>query len=163
MYNYNPYQYQSMVNPLTGVNHHQMMNHSLMNNARGLTNNLAHGAQGARGALNSPRAANSLLGLGNNLRAGTGLAKTGLSGINWSGLFGNASKALGFINQTLPVYNQVKPVVNNARTMFRVMKAMRDDKKIEPKQTTYKSDIPHQTIPLESRIAVNKSAPTFFK
>jgi len=151
MYNYNPY---GQINPLTGANQH------LMN--RGLNPNLYQNTRGLANTMNQTRNASGLLGLGNNMRAGTGLARTGLSGINWSGLFTNAQKTLGFINQTLPVYNQVKPVVSNARTMFRVMKAMKDDpKKPEPSYT--KSGNAHETIPIESRIAINKSAPTFFK
>ena len=153
MYNYHPYEQMRSINPLTGAHPHQLMqsgmNPNLHQHTRGLANTMA------------PRSSGGLLGLGSN--AGTGLARTGLSGINWSGLFGNAQKALGFINQTLPVYNQVKPVVNNARTMFRVMKAMKDDPKSSAKPQFKESINQEQTLPTNSSIAINKRAPTFFK
>lgn len=52
----------------------------------------------------------------------------GLSRINWGSLLNNTQKTLNVINQAIPVYYQIKPIYNNARTMFKVMGAMNDNK-----------------------------------
>lgn len=52
----------------------------------------------------------------------------GLSRINWGSLLNNTQKTLNVINQAIPVYYQIKPIYNNARTMFKVMGAMSDNK-----------------------------------
>jgi len=52
----------------------------------------------------------------------------GLSKINWGSLLNNTQKTLNVINQAIPVYYQIKPIYNNARTMFKVMGAMNDNK-----------------------------------
>lgn len=60
-----------------------------------------------------------------------GLGKTGL----FSSLFKNFSlskflsgtgKTLNVINQAIPIYYQVKPMINNAKTMFKVISAVRN-------------------------------------
>ncbi len=65
------------------------------------------------------------------LRGAGGLGKVGLfssiRNLNWANLLGNTQKTLGIINQAIPIVYQVKPIVNNAKTMFRVMGAMRGD------------------------------------
>ncbi len=66
-----------------------------------------------------------------SLRGASGLGKAGLfssiRGINWGSLLGNTQKTLGIINQAIPIVYQVKPIMNNARTMFKVMGAVRED------------------------------------
>ena len=36
-------------------------------------------------------------------------------------------KTLNVVNQAIPIFYQVKPMFNNAKTMFRIMGAMKDD------------------------------------
>ncbi len=65
------------------------------------------------------------------LRGASALGKGGLfssiKAVNWGTLLGNTQKTLGIINQAIPIVYQVKPIMNNARTMFKVMGAVRDD------------------------------------
>ena len=47
--------------------------------------------------------------------------------INWSNLLNNTQKTLNVINQAIPVYYQVKPIWGNAKTMFRMIDALKND------------------------------------
>ena len=47
--------------------------------------------------------------------------------INWSNLLNTTQKTLNVINQAIPVYYQVKPIWGNAKTMFRMINALKDD------------------------------------
>ena len=47
--------------------------------------------------------------------------------INWTNILNNTQKTLNLINQAIPVYYQVKPIYNNAKTMFRMVNALKDD------------------------------------
>lgn len=49
--------------------------------------------------------------------------------INWSNLLTNTQKTLNVINQAIPVYYQIKPIYNNAKTMLRMVNALKDDNK----------------------------------
>lgn len=59
------------------------------------------------------------------------ISKTGLGlsslfkKFNFSGFLNGASKTLNVVNQAIPIYYQVKPMINNAKTMFKVMKAVK--------------------------------------
>ena len=55
-----------------------------------------------------------------------GLGFLGLRSINWSNLLNNTQKTLNVINQAIPVYYQVKPIWSNAKTMFRMINALKD-------------------------------------
>ena len=85
--------------------------------------NLARGLGGMNGISNFGRATASL---GSN---GTGL--TGLKGLlgkfSFSGFLNGASKTLNVVNQAIPIFYQVKPIINNAKTMFRIMGAVKND------------------------------------
>lgn len=48
---------------------------------------------------------------------------------NWSNILNNTQKTLNLINQAIPVYYQIKPIYNNAKTMFRMVNALKDDDK----------------------------------
>ena len=50
-----------------------------------------------------------------------------ISRINWANLLTNAQKSLGIINQAIPLVYQVKPIISNAKTMFKIADAMKDD------------------------------------
>lgn len=51
----------------------------------------------------------------------------GFKKINWSSLLNNTQKTLNIINQAIPIVYQVKPILNNAKTMFKVISAVKDD------------------------------------
>ena len=53
----------------------------------------------------------------------------GASKINWGNILNNTQKTLNVINQAIPVYYQVKPIYNNAKTMLRMVNALKDDDK----------------------------------
>lgn len=59
-----------------------------------------------------------------------GAMNTARSGINWGTILNNTQKSLGIINQAIPIVYQVKPIINNAKTMFRIAGAVKDDKKV---------------------------------
>lgn len=50
-----------------------------------------------------------------------------LKSLNWGNLLTNTQKTLNIVNQTIPLVYQVKPIVNNARTIFRVIGAVKSD------------------------------------
>ncbi len=58
-----------------------------------------------------------------------------VSKINWSNLLNNTQKTLNVINQAIPVYYQIKPIYNNAKTMFRMVNAIKEDKPISKSNT----------------------------
>ena len=54
--------------------------------------------------------------------------------INWAGLLSNTQKTLNIVNQAIPIVYQVKPMINNAKTMFKIADALKDDKNSTIKQ-----------------------------
>ncbi len=61
-------------------------------------------------------------GLGNFSRI-TGAIK----GMNWGGLLSNASRALGVVNQAVPLVKQVGPMFGNMRSMFKLASVFKDE------------------------------------
>ena len=62
--------------------------------------------------------------------AGRGLASLGkglLGRLSFSGFLDGANKTLNVVNQAIPIFYQVRPIFNNAKTMFRIMSAVKDD------------------------------------
>ena len=59
---------------------------------------------------------------------------------DWGAILNNTQKTLNIVNQAIPLAYQVKPIINNAKTVFRIMGAVRDDdtKKEEVKNETKK-------------------------
>ena len=84
--------------------------------------------------------------------------RTGLLGnlatkkINWSALLNNTQKTLNVINQAIPVYYQVKPIYNNAKTMFRMVNALKDDNKNNNRNASVE----------ENKKNTSSSGPVFF-
>ena len=60
--------------------------------------------------------------------------KRSLKTINWSNLLNNTQKTLNVINQAIPVYYQIKPIWGNAKTMLRMVNALKDDKDVSSKE-----------------------------
>lgn len=102
--------------------------------ASNLASGLARNSTNLAGGLtrNSALANTTLGGLGRG--SGLGLGNL-LKNFSFSGFLNGASKTLNVINQAIPVFYQVKPIFNNAKTMFRIMGAVKDDKPAN-KQTT---------------------------
>ncbi len=120
---------------------------------------------------------------GGGLRALLGLAPggaarggifSGLRSFNWSGLLNNASKALGVVNQAIPVVKQVGPMMNNMKSMLKIASVFKDEtdtRKSAPsnntsapkqeenktKETTDNSQDNNQSI-----IKTNNNEPNFF-
>lgn len=59
-----------------------------------------------------------------------------LSKFSFSGFLNSASKTLNVVNQAIPIYYQVRPMINNAKTMFRIMGAVKDDSSTTSQNTT---------------------------
>ena len=84
---------------------------------------------------NNPMYYNNFFPYQNGLEAGAGsflkrgLGFAGLKSINWGNILNNTQKTLNVINQAIPVYYQVKPIWSNAKTMFRMVNALKDDNK----------------------------------
>ena len=82
---------------------------------------------------NNPMYYNNFFPYQNSLEAGAGsflkrgLGFAGLKSINWGNLLNNTQKTLNVINQAIPVYYQVKPIIGNAKTMFRMVNALKDN------------------------------------
>ena len=58
-------------------------------------------------------------------RTGFGL-KGLIKGFNFSNFLTSTGKTLNVINQAIPIFYQVKPIFSNAKTMLRVMGAVRE-------------------------------------
>ena len=56
-----------------------------------------------------------------------GLGFMGLRSINWGNVLNNTQKTLNVINQAIPVYYQIKPIWGNAKTIFRMASALKDE------------------------------------
>lgn len=98
------------------------------------------------------------------LRGASTLGRGGLfssiRGINWGNLLGNTQKTLGIINQAIPIVYQVKPIVNNARTMFKVMGAVRDNP--TPTNTNDYENVSSETTPIKVNTPQSTNQPMFF-
>lgn len=100
-------------------------------------NNAANLSRGTGiGLGNLFRSSPSLLGGIASRSAPLASAATAGSKITFSGILNGASKTLGVINQAIPVFYQVKPIWNNAKTMFRVAKAINNNNNNEQSTTT---------------------------
>lgn len=68
-------------------------------------------------------------GMGNGLLGGSsagGLLRGIASKWSWNGFLTSTGKTLNVINQAIPIFYQVRPIVRNAKTMFRVIGAVKD-------------------------------------
>ena len=94
----------------------------------------------------------------------SGIAKKGLFAsigkINWGNLLSNTQKTLNVINQAIPVYYQVKPIYNNAKTMFKVMGAFKDNGNTNSVNTSNNSN--YQSNIEEEKKDISTNRPIFF-
>lgn len=114
---YNPYMYQPY--------------YQTANMARGLgraaaANTLSRAGSGLASA-SSLRNMGNIATLGNTTGGLAGIGKGLFSKFSFTDFLNGASKTLNVVNQAIPIFYQVKPMINNAKTMFRVMSAVKDD------------------------------------
>ncbi len=81
-----------------------------------------------------PRVFGGLFGRGRNLN----IMQT--PKFNWSEFLSNTQKTLNVVNQAIPIFYQIKPIWNNAKTMFRIMGAIKEDDIEENKHTSSAND-----------------------
>ena len=96
---------------------------------------------------NSTNTLNSMSRIG----LGKGFFSNLFKNFSLSGFLSGTSKTLNVINQAIPIYYQVKPMISNAKTMFKVMNAVKTD---EPKV--------NNTITKTESIKISNGNPTFF-
>ena len=75
-----------------------------------------------------------------------------IKSINWSNLLTNTQKTLNVINQAIPVYYQIKPIWGNAKTMFQMIGALKEND----------SNLNTNTIKKEDNKKNTSQGPVFF-
>jgi hypothetical protein len=78
---------------------------------------------------NMARNLGSSASISNGLNTGRMISGTNslFSKFNFSNFLNGASKTLNVVNQAIPIFYQVKPMINNAKTMFKIMGAVKND------------------------------------
>lgn len=66
--------------------------------------------------------------------------------MNLSSILSNTQKTLGIINQAIPIMYQIKPIWNNAKTMFKIAGAIKEDDIDNSNVNTSKSNIDNNVI-----------------
>jgi len=111
-------------------------------------------------------------GMGNGIFGGSsagGLLKGITSKWSWNGFLTSTGKTLNVINQAIPIFYQVRPIVRNAKTMFRVLGAVKDTPSQTIRETSAQNDTRQETSnhininPVqEEPIVTEDGNPTFF-
>lgn len=91
--------------------------------------------------------------LGNSISNFTKKAKH-----NWTDILNTTQKTLNIINQIIPIIYQFKPIYNNAKTIFKVMNVIKDDKQLDKPNILSNQETTNTIKKKES----NDSSPTFF-
>ncbi len=107
--------------------------------------NLGRSAAGLSGGLGRSlggAGASRGLGLLGRLRGGASFFRN----INWGSLFNNASRALGAVNQAIPLVKQAGPMMSNMKSMLRVASIFKDETDPAPrhhrkKNTSYNNNV----------------------
>lgn len=121
------------------------------------------------------QASNLMNGLGSmrnvsNLSRAASLGNTGAGGLrgllgkfSFSSFLNGASKTLNVVNQAIPIFYQVKPMINNAKTMFRIMGAVKDDDSNNKSNHSIKTEqtAKNENINTSTPTASNKNYQTF--
>lgn len=85
----------------------------------------------------------ALTNQGMGLMGKLGRSASALKGVNWGGLLNNASRALGVVNQAIPLVKQAGPMFNNMKSMLRLASAFKDetdDKKVDTNTSNNNTD-----------------------
>lgn len=134
--------------------------------AASLANNLTRSSANLAGNLSR----NSALATGLGKTSGLGLGNL-LGKFSFTGFLNGASKTLNVINQAIPIFYQVKPIINNAKTMFRIMGAVKDDKPTTKQKqnifttsrnTTQTTNTKKNNITTQNTDDFQEENPTFF-
>lgn len=111
----------------------------------------------------------NMTGLAAKSGFGSGIGKSLLGKFSFSGFLNGASKTLNVVNQAIPIFYQVKPMINNAKTMFRIMGAVKDDsnttnsKEINTVSTQSENIQPvKENNVIQQNIEYDNENPTFF-
>ena len=87
----------------------------------------------------------------------------GRAKFNWSSILNNTQKTLNIINQAIPVMYQIKPIYNNAKTIFRVMGAVKgNDVKINSTNRNKEEQKVDLKVKSTSNPNIKEDVPTFF-
>lgn len=81
----------------------------------------------------------------------------GIKSINWGNIINNTQRALGLVNQAIPVIKQVTPIAKNAKTMFRVMNEF---KKVDESINLPNQDISNSQVPNNQITNSNNASPS---
>ena len=99
----------------------------------------------------------------NNIRFNnaSSFGKIGLFGglfkkFNLSSFLTGANKTLNVVNQAIPIYYQIKPMVANAKTMFKVINAVKNTDNNKTNSTITKTETKKESK------NINDGSPTFF-
>ena len=97
-------------------------------------------------------------------RAGVskGLFSNLFKNFSLSGFLSGTSKTLNVINQAIPIYYQVKPMISNAKTMFKVMNAVKSDNTTNTKSNNINKTNAYKNTTIKKEYATNNEQPTFF-
>ena len=104
------------------------------------------------------------------MNSGFSAYKTGglislLKKVNFSNILNTTQKTLNVVNQAIPIVYQVKPLVNNAKTMFKVISAVKDNNTQSNNQNYYKTNQSTVTNVNNKLVTINKkntNEPVFF-
>ncbi len=86
-------------------------------------------------------------GLFRSLRGGTSLFR----GINWGSLFNNASRALGVVNQAIPLVKQAGPMFNNMKSMLKLASIFKDETDDDYRKNKDKTTVNNNNIDKEDK------------
>lgn len=87
----------------------------------------ANMARGLGGIANASRVGSALGSSGALASSASGIGRGLLGRFSFSGFLNGASKTLNVVNQAIPIFYQVRPMINNAKTMFKVLGAVKED------------------------------------
>ena len=88
---------------------------------------------------------------------GKGLFSNLFKNFSLSGFLSGTSKTLNVINQAIPIYYQVKPIFSNAKTMFKVMSAVKSNDSSKNNNTNL-----NNSNNVQKNSTNNSERPTFF-
>ena len=90
------------------------------------------------------------------------------SKFNWSAILTNTQKTLNIVNQAIPLVYQVRPIVDNAKTVFKIMNAIKTER--PPSRNSSIISNANTTVPptktelniIDINNSSNSNAPNFF-
>lgn len=81
---------------------------------------------------------------------------------DWGNFLSNTQKTLNVVNQAIPIIYQIKPIWANAKTMFKIVGALKDDDNTNKTATTPKFH-PDENVEKEEKANfIGDNQPQFF-